>query len=320
MDLIYATDRKEDVGVMQNYTFDLAYGIDENNFELTTNINNHVCKTGYILYIENTEYGGVIDKIRVATESEQLVYKGRSWHGILESKVLEPDQNEDYLICDGEAHSVLASLINRMGLSDLFKASEDDSEIYIQSYKMNRYVKGYCGIRKMLNSFNAKLKINFQDGFVILSAERLVDYSQDDEFDSSQINFDIEKNYKPINHMICLGKGDLAQRKVIHLYTDTNGNISHVQTQFGMDEVTEIYENVNAESDEELENGGIENLLESWNADSLQVNFDSTRIYDIGDIVGARENTTGIFIARPIEKKIITIKDGIVIISHKVGE
>ena len=85
-------------------------------------------------------------------------------------------------------------------------------------------------------------------------------------------------------------------------------------------EVTEIYENVNAESDEDLENGGIENLLESWNSDSLQVNFDSTRIYDIGDIVGARENTTGIFIARPIEKKIITIKDGIVIISHKVGE
>lgn len=320
MDLIYATDKKEDVGVMQNYTFDLAYGIDENNFELTTNINNHVCKTGYILYIENTEYGGVIDKIRVATESETLVYKGRSWHGILESKVIEPNQDEDYLICDGEANSVLASLINRIGLSDLFKAHDIDSGIYIHSYKMNRYIKGYSGIRKMLKSANAKLKVNFQNGFVILSAENLIDYSQDDEFDSSQISFDIEKNYKPINHMICLGKGDLALRKVIHLYTDTSGNISHIQTQFGMDEVTDIYENVNAESDEELESGGIENLLESWNADSLQVNFDSTRIYDVGDIVGARENTTGIFVSRPIEKKIITIKDGIIIISHKVGE
>jgi hypothetical protein len=320
MDLIYATDEKEDVGVMQNYTFDLAFGTDENDFELTTNTNNHVCRAGYILYIENTEYGGIIDRVRVATASEQLVYSGRTWHGILESKIIEPDSGADYLVCDGEVNSVLASLIVRTGLSDLFKASSEDSGLTVKSYKMNRYIAGYTGIRKMLGTVKGKLKINFQDGFVILSAEPLVDYSQDDEFDSSQIDFDVEKNYKPTNHMICLGQGDLAERKVIHLYCDTDGNISHTQTQFGMDEVTDVYENVNAESDEELENGGMEALEEAWNADSLQVNFDSTRSYDIDDVVGARENTTGIFISRPIAKKIVTIQNDVVTISHKVGE
>lgn len=320
MDLIYATDEKEDVGVMQNFTFDLAFGVDENNFELTVNTNNHVCKDGYILYIEGTEYGGIIDKIRVATASNQLVYGGRTWHGILESKIIEPDSGEDYLVCNGEANAMLASLIIRMGLSDLFKASSESSGLIINSYKMNRYVSGYLGIRKMLGTVNGKLKINFQDGFVILSAEPLVDYSQDDEFDSSQIDFDVTKNYRPTNHMICLGKGDLAERQVIHLYADKSGNISHTQSQFGMDEVTDVYENVNAESDEELENGGVEALKEAWNTDELQVDFDSTRSYDIDDIVGARENTTGIFIARPIAKKIVTIKDDVVTISHKVGE
>lgn len=320
MDLIYATDEKEDVGVMQNFTFDLAFGVDENNFELTVNTNNHVCKDGYILYIEGTEYGGIIDKIRVATASNQLVYGGRTWHGILESKIIEPDSGEDYLVCNGEANAMLASLIIRMGLSDLFKASSESSGLIIKSYKMNRYVSGYLGIRKMLGTVSGKLKINFQDGFVVLSAEPLVDYSQDDEFDSSQIDFDVTKNYRPTNHMICLGKGDLAERQVIHLYADELGNISHTQSQFGMDEVTYVYENVNAESDEELENGGVEALKEAWNTDELQVDFDSTRSYDIDDIVGARENTTGIFIARPIAKKIVTIKDDVVTISHKVGE
>ena len=320
MDLIYMNGQKEDIGVMKNFTFDLAFGFDENNFELTTNTNNHVCKDGYILYIEGTEYGGMIDKIRVQTETNTLVYKGRTWHGILASKTIEPDSGADYLVCSGEVNSVLASLIGRMGLGDLFQASIEDSGLVLNNYKMNRYINGYEGIKKMLESVSGKLKINFLNGYVVLSAEPLVDYSQDDEFDSSQINFDIEKNYRPTNHMICLGKGELSERTVIHLYTDASGNISHTQILFGLDEVTATYDNANVESEEELEEGGMKSLQEAWNTDALQVNFDSTKNYDIGDIVGARENTTGIFMAKPIIKKIVTIKNDVVTVSHKVGE
>lgn len=319
MDLIYATNEKIDLGVMHDFTFDLAFGSDENDFELTTNTNNHVCRSGYFLYIENTEYGGIIDKIKVQTESNTLVYKGRTWHGILASKILEPDAGEDYLICNGEANEVLGTLINRMNLSSMFKVSPDDSELIIKNYKMNRYINGYEGIMKMLSTVNGKLKINFQESFAVLSAEALVDYSKDNEFDSSQLNFSIEKNYKPVNHMICLGQGDLKERTVIHLYADAQGNISYVQSIFGMDEIMATYENVNSESDEELEKGGRDALKESWNSDSLEVDIDSARNYDIGDIVGAREYITDIFVAKPIIKKIVTIKDGIVTISHKVG-
>ena len=55
MDLIYATDEKIDIGVMRDYTFDLAFGSDENDFELTTNINNHYVSRGifYILKIRS---------------------------------------------------------------------------------------------------------------------------------------------------------------------------------------------------------------------------------------------------------------------------
>ena len=320
MDLIYANSNKEDIGVMKNYTFDLAYGTDENDFELTTNINNHVCEQGFILYMEGTEYGGIIDGIRVKTSSEELYYSGKTWHGILQSKIIEPGPGEDYLVCNGEANEVLGSLIDRMGLAGLFKASDSFSDITISNYKMNRYIAGYEGIRKMLKEFGAKLKINFRDGFVVLSAEPLVDYSKDDEFDSSQIDFDVKKHYKMTNHMICLGKGELKDRTVIHLYVDAEGNISHTQTQFDLDEVTDVYDNANCESDEELEQGGIDALKEAWDTDSLKVNFDADKIYDIGDIVGARENITGIFVSKEVSKKIVTIQDEKITVSHKVGE
>lgn len=317
---------KEDVGVLLNYTFDLAYGYDENDFELKVNTNNHVCEAGFIVYIENTEYGGVIDRIRVKTSTKELVYKGHTWHGILETKILEPNSGENYLLCSGEANEVLASLISHMGIGDLFKGSVEDSGLTINNYQMNRYINGYEGIKKMLSEVSGKLKVNFQvdsdkkEGFVILSAVALVDYSNDDEFDSSQMDFDVEKNYIPTNHIICLGKGDLAEREVIHLYADTEGNISHTQSQFGLNEITDTYENANCESIEELEQGGIGMMKELWNTDSLQVDFDGTKEYDIGDIVGARENTTGITMAKPIIKKIVTIKNSIVTITHKVGE
>ena len=320
MDLIYANSNKEDIGVMKNYTFDLAYGTDENDFELTTNMNNHVCEQGFILYMEGTEYGGVIDGIRVKTSSEELYYSGKTWHGILQSKIIEPGPGEDYLVCNGEANEVLGSLIDRMGLAGLFKASDNLSDITINNYKMNRYITGYEGIRKMLKEFGAKLKINFRGGFVVLSAETLVDYSKDEEFDSSQIDFDVKKHYKMTNHMICLGKGELKDRTVIHLYVDAEGNISHTQTQFGLDEVTDVYDNANCESDEELEQGGIDALKEAWDVDSLKVNFDADKIYDIGDIVGARENITGIFVSKEVSKKIVTIQDDKITVSHKVGE
>lgn len=320
MDLIYMNSKKEDVGVFQNYTLDLAYGIDENDFELTTDTNNNVCEPGNIIYIEGTEYGGVIRKVRVVTDTNTLVYGGDTWHGILAKKVLEPDSGADYLVCSGEANTVIASLIARMGLQSFFKASTENSGLTIGSYKMNRYINAYEGIRKMLAKVGGKLKFNFSDGFVILSAEPLVDYSQDDEFDSSQIDFSIEKNYHPTNHCICLGKGDLKERTVIHLYADANGNISKSQTQFGIDEVTDVYENANTESVEELEQGGIDMLQNAWNTDTLEVNFDATRNYDIGDIVGARENVTGIFMAKDIIKKIVTINNDLETVSYKVGD
>jgi hypothetical protein len=312
---------KEDIGVMHDYTFDLAFGADENDFECTVVRNNHCCEEDFFLYVEGTEYGGIVDDIEVDTEKDEIIYAGRTWHGIMNSKVLEPNDGEDYLVLSGEANIVLGELIERMNLSDLFVSSTESSTINISDYKMNRYILGYDGIKKMLKEFGAKLNMSFKMGFVELSAKPIVDYSEDEQFDTDQISFRIKKKGNPVNHVVCLGKGDLSEREVIHVYADEDGNIITNQRLKGIQEVSAIYENVNVESSEELKQGGIDKIRESHNSNELEYDFDSdAESYDVGDIVGAREEVTSTEIKSEITKKIVTIKNNTTTISYKVGE
>ena len=231
MDLIYADQNRKDIGILRDYDFDLAYGVDENNFSLKVDISQHCCQDDYIIYMvdpkngyeEPTEYGGIIDAIQVDTSEKTVTYSGRTWHGILAKKVISPDSGSDYKIVTGDAGEIISSLISEAGLSSLFMVGA--SEISISSYQFARYVDMYTGICDMLATFGGKLKVTYTQKKVELSAVWLVDYSQDDEWDSSQVNFKIKKNINPVNHLVCLGQGDLRERAVIHLFTDDNGGV-----------------------------------------------------------------------------------------------
>ena len=342
MDLIYMNRSKEDIGVLKDFTFDLAFGANENDFECTVSRNNHCCEGGYFLYIEGTEYGGIIDDIKTDTDANEVVYHGRTWHGFLDSKCIIPLQSGEeststvtlktadetgtslinkYLIVSGEANNVLAWLIKRLGLESLFIASTENSGITIKSFQFDRYCMAYDGIWKMLKSAGAKLKVHFSEGMAVLEAKKIVDYSKDEQFDSDQIEMEIKNYYHPLNHLICLGKGDLDERLVIHLYADSNGNISHMQSLTGIQEVTDVYDYSSAESAEELEAKGIEKMQESWNGDYVSTEFDSnSNSFDIGDVVGAKDNETGMFGTAEITKKIVKIENNSTTISYKVGE
>lgn len=321
MDMIYTNAQMEDLGVLLDYEVDMAFGDDENNFECTISSKAHCCEEGSFLYMDGTEYGGIVDSIESDSANNEVTYLGRTWHGMLNSKVLEPDSGADYLVCDGEANSVIDILLSRMGLADLFEASAEDSGLVISNYKMNRYISGYDGMKKMLASIGGKLLLSFQDRKVVVSAVPVCDYTQDEEFDSDLVEFVIRRAYKKVNHLICLGKGDLAERTVLHLYADESGNISTTQAFAGLDEITAVYDFSAAESVEELERNGREKLKDLWETSSIKVDFDGSEdSYDIGDIVGAVDNVTKTSVVATITKKIVTVKNGKTTISYKVGE
>lgn len=225
MELIYTDENKKDIGVLKAASFDLAYGVDENNFEVSVPKKNHCCFAGSVIYIEGEEYGGIVDSIKLNTRDDMITYKGRSFHGILNSKIIEPPNGADYLVLSGDANVVLSRLISLLDLQELFIAESNPCGIIVASYRMDRYIKGYDGIRKMLSAFNAKLKVNWEGEYIKLSVHHIIDFSKSEFLIDTSTDMSIEKQYNTLNHIIGLGKGDLSQRKVIHIFTDKNGNI-----------------------------------------------------------------------------------------------
>lgn len=321
MDLIYMDGSRRDIGVLSDYKLDLAYGKDENNFELQIPSSQHCCGSGYFLYIENTEYGGMVDSIQSDTDKQEVTYSGRTWHGILDSKIIAPDAGANYLVLSGDANGVILTLLKRIGLAELFTVVGAASGVILTNYRMPRYIHAYEGIRRMLDSVSAKLKITFSNGMVVLSVVPRVDYTEQEEFDSDKVGFRCTRNYRPVNHLICLGRGELAAREVVHLYVDPTGVISKTQTITGLLERTEVYDYPNAESLADLEEGGRERLKELSVADEIKVNLGADDAgYDIQDVVGATDNITGLSVTAKIAKKIVTIDRGEVEISYEVEE
>ena len=176
MDVIYTNTAKEDVCVLREYELDLAFGIDENNFECTVSRESNPCQAGCFLYVEGTEYGGIIDAVETDTASGDIVYHGRTWHGILNSKVITPDTGQDYLVLSGDANAVIRKLLSRLGLTALFAASSAESGIRISNFKMDRYIEAYSGIKKMLEKNGGKLCMSYTNGVVMLSAAPVVSF------------------------------------------------------------------------------------------------------------------------------------------------
>lgn len=312
MDLIYTNQNREDIGVLQDFSLDLAFGSGENDFELTVSRENNVADSGCYIYIQGTEYGGIIDAVKSDTVTAEVTYSGRTWHGILNSKILEPDSGQAYLTVSGDTNTVLSTLIVRMGLGALFQALSTPSGITVKTYQFDRYVSGYNGILKMLKTVGAKLRIVHDGTNVVVSAVPVTDYTQDGVSDD-QTALTVLKTKNKVNHLICLGTGELADRMVVHLYADAAGNISRTQTFTGLEEYTAVYDYSSVESEEDLISGGTERFRELLQQDQLDVNFpESDDIYDVGDIVGATDNVTGISIAVPVTKKIVKIEGDLV--------
>lgn len=240
MDLIYADVEKGiiiDRGVLNTYTYDCSFGEKENNFELRVPMGAHELSEDQVVYVNGTEYGGVIDAIEVDTENQMMIYTGRTWHGILENKILYPQPGYNYFYVNGDANEVLRELLERMNiipgdLNELYVKPENafmsvaahnagyDVDARVASESGN-YAHGYTFIRDLLYQFDLKPKI--VNG--VIEAVPNVDYSSDDDFLEGTDQFKAKRNYNSINRLHCMGSGNLADRYVIDLYLDENGGL-----------------------------------------------------------------------------------------------
>ena len=315
MVLVVADTKLGNVREIEDFTLDVAFGADENALTLTVE-EKSAPAAGQLVYIDATEYGGVIDQVkrgsgRGATGAVEC--KGRTWHGILAGRRLSPDSGSGYLTVNGKAGDVLTSLIARMGLESLFKADSDDSTV---SYTFERFCDGYSGLMALAKANGRKLSMRRMDGYIELSMPPIVDYAN--KVDSDLLDFTITSVHRCVNHLLCAGTGQLANRAIVHFYADENGNVSHKQTLFGIDEICALYDYSNA-SASELETEGKKKLLEYQTSGTVEVDAHEDMDVDVGDIISARDNSTGTTVTATVSKKVVKVERGVATYSYEVG-
>lgn len=315
MVLVVHDPERGDLRELLDFELDLAFGSDENAFELTC-AEVLAPAEGQLVFVDGSEYGGVVDEAsyeagRDATGT--VTCKGRTWHGILAGKRLLPDSSSGYLSVDGKAGEVLASLIARMGLSGLFSAAPDDTAV---SYTFERFCDGYSGLKALAKANGRKVAMRRKGGKVEISLPPAVDYAS--KVDSDLLDFTLTSVHRCVNHLVCAGTGELEDRAVVHFYADSAGNVSHTQSLFGVDEICALYDYSNAD-EEKLEEEGKKKLQEYQTQGSVEVEAHDDIDVDVGDVISARDNAHGRTVTATVAKKIVKVSRGVATYSYEVG-
>lgn len=315
--LILATDYLRDIDPVMDADVDFSVG-EDNDYEIKIRRDSwrEEYTFGNVLYIPGTEYGGIIGEINTDTSLDTISILGRTWRGKLDKKIIVPPAGQDYATASGELNQILRDLIAGQ-FGDYFVVSQNDTGINIAGYQFERYCTLLAGITKMLKSVEHKLHIEYvqqergQPGYVELSAVPIIDYADKIELSQdSQLNFNFKNNRNGVNHLICLGKGELQDRQVIDLYVQKDGSIGTTQYYTGIQEVAEVYEDTSSES-AELQEKGTEKLQELMNSTTFSMDVETLGIdVEIGDIIGGRDYLTGLYAKKPIKGKIYKVTGG----------
>ena len=306
LEYIYTDSNYNELGYLAHFDADIEigkYDVSKNDFELTLSLEDRdpMFTIGSLFYKEDSEVGGVIQRL-------------------LEKEFVQPPNGSAYLNLNAEANTCINALISDR-FDGLFVVDNIGASNINVKYDV-RDINLLQALEKALVASNARLCIKHQiDGKVHLYAEKINDLSDTLQYDNDyQIDMTVKTESKPYNHILALGKGELLNRLRINLYLQPNGSWSESnETYKGLNRKTYKHEDVNVEKRDELIKNATEKVAEANESDTLEISFDADDA-ELFDIVGAKENITGISFKEPITQKIIKISDDDISISYKVGD
>lgn len=310
MELIWLTPDMEEVGPCYN-DIDIDIGSGENatnDLQLTGAVPDGVGA----VYVPGTEFGGLIEYTQTTNYDNSVKSKGYTWRGLLTQGIICPDAGQDYKIVSGDVHTVMNSLLSGF-LGGFFHIPETLSGFTVTNYQFNRYVTYLDGLTAMLDSVGAKLSIVAEKP-TAGSAVQVTLTAKPIETIGDKMTADVlldithTDNRMGINHLICLGQGELKDRERVDLYIDAMGRISTTQFYTGFDERTAVYDYSSAETSDSLVSYGKKRLLELASQKSIAID-NSDVDGDLGDLVYGYMN--GIETTAPITHKVLTVSGGI---------
>lgn len=289
----------------EDYALDLEMGLGtDNDFELTTP--ERVFGMD-VIWCPGTEYGGIVDDDEpvMGDDGESITYHGSTWTGILDQNVTRPPSGQSHLTVSGSPKACIESLLQSCGVGSPFAAV--DGEGGSISYTVPRFATLYEAIFGALSSAGLALGMECADGEVRLFAKAPATIDE-----SQGVGFDAKRGYRPVNHLVVLGKGELQDREVIDLYADEGGEVSKAQSIFGLAHRAEVYELSNQEG-AQLESDGIKKLKGYQDQrDSVKIVVPDGVHVSIGDTLSATSPRYGIRASATVTGIVVEASNGTV--------
>lgn len=321
MEFIICDSAKNEIGKLEK-GIKIDFDIGKTN-DVEISCGKGILDFGMYLISPGTEYGALIEELDSWTDEKEEKWMGNAFRKFLQEFIIEPPEGQDYKIVEGDAHVVMRQILND-AFDNLFTIPEEPSGIKIENYQFDRYTDALAGFTKMLIRKNARINIEIKQGgsnepfSVVLSAVPIQNLSSEIEYSQdSKIAINLRESRRGINHLICLGKGELKNRQVVHLYAQLDGSVSKEKYYTGLKERTAIYDLSNAESMEELRKSGEDRLKELMGAKTMQMTAQAENL-QIGDIIAGRNYETGMYLQKQVVQKIVRVENGTIEIQHKV--
>lgn len=244
-EIYYMGHNRVDIGVLNTYEIDVDLA-NEKDFQIVSP--EPVIPVEGYWYIPYTEYGGIIDAFETDSDDEKIIYTGRTWRGMLNSKIVEiPDSVPSMTYPTGFNNTVgtltqaINQSLNDCGMTDLFIADTEfigqEVSAVIEPYIINRGTTLYDAIMGMAKSIGFTLIFVFGTDhkvhIVPVLQRDYTDYLQGSRYGGTGFKTSID--FALVNHAIyCIIEKDedtnRETRRTIHFFGDENGGIRPYST------------------------------------------------------------------------------------------
>lgn len=326
MDVVVADYDGKDIGVLTQAVLELSYGENtaESTFSLVTPFTGTLYKNCRI-YVEGTEFGGLITGYKLSHKAtgDVVEYSGYSWQGLLARHIVNVPSGQDRYTCGKSVNLTVLRLLKQCGVDNVFTFSNSAITNSNVTVNLPRYCNLYEGldyyVEHGLNSSNTRYayKYTYKQGMVRLSIEPVQQLNVDERL---RVFYTLTRALVPVNHVVCLGRGTLRNREVVHLYADSNGNVSTTQTFTGLLENAVVYDYGSVEEGAgKLEAAGRTKFKDYLTADSTEVTMPENMQLQVGDVVTVTHPTLGITVSANVSKKIARVSNGNLRVTYTVG-
>lgn len=338
MDNVIITDQQRKELREEIFTsYDIEVGAEDNSFEITVKRQEYISVPPWsYCYIPDTEYGGPVRRWETNTKTGMVMFGGLTWRGMMAHKIIQPPTGQDYATDSGELNAIIKRRIEEAfpfsatdpGSAPIIGTKESTGVTTSYAYRYTRYCTLLDGLESLLALYGYRLEIKYDQiqRAAVVSAVPIVDYSNDVEFSNDmQVNFRARRVYDGVNHLICLGEGELRNRTVVHLWTDGQGDgeiydPDHwAYTSGDQTEVAEVYDYAGAARND-LITAGVQRLKETAELSQYEITIEGNMDIGIGDIVGGRDYLSGLYLKAPVAGKIVRWENGFRSIEYRVSD